>query len=703
AADVDLRDGDYIKQVDSVTFEEYDADIRVQLFPAVAPGTILTMRIERDGEERTVLWQTPDVNLWEFENRLLNVWLLGLVFWLAGLSTILFVRPRDNRWLLLIAFYNITALWLTAGDGSQWVVFRGPTVMRMALWMALPIYLHLHWTFPRPLRRVPAIVWVLFYSGSLVLAALQWANLIPAGLAYLAFVVAIVGSVVLLGMHYATQPASRSALRSLAFGVSIGLLPAAILAVMSSFYDTPLLGRAGLIFLILVPLAYFRTAYRRQFAEHSLRANQAISLIIYLMLVAVLGTTILSVGLTWADFAGAQLVIGSLLLIGIAAISALAFSRFQRVVERYLLEIPYESGQVAHIYAERITRSLDTPTLTTVIQDEVLPSFLVRQSALLALRDRRWQLLYAQNVAEVTCLTTPALIESFIAQDGVYQRPATDGEADRPCAWVRLVLNLVYDGDLVGCWLLGSRDPDDFYGPGDISTLRLLANQTAVAILNAEQAERLRALYEANIDRSEHERRELANSIHDEILRNLAILNNSVPDEALTDDYEDAYANIDNSLRRLTSRLRPVMLDVGLYSALEELCDSLGERPDSDSSIHFALSTSDAFHTYPAQVQESLFRIAQNACENAIRHAQASDIVLSGELSPEQITLIIEDNGIGFEMDENSTYSTLLANKRFGLVSMYERAELIGANLHIGSVQAGGTAVEVSWRNPNAD
>ncbi|MEZ4636063.1 MAG: hypothetical protein R2856_14055 [Caldilineaceae bacterium] len=50
-----------------------------------------------------------------------------------------------------------------------------------------------------------------------------------------------------------------------------------------------------------------------------------------------------------------------------------------------------------------------------------------------------------------------------------------------------------------------------------------------------------------------------------------------------------------------------MMLDVGLYSALEELCDSLGERPDSDSSIHFALSTSDAFHTYPAQVQESLF------------------------------------------------------------------------------------------------
>ncbi|MEZ4636061.1 MAG: hypothetical protein R2856_14045 [Caldilineaceae bacterium] len=97
-------------------------------------------------------------------------------------------------------------------------------------------------------------MWVLFYSGSLVLAALQWANLIPAGLAYPAFVVAIVGSVVLLGMHYATQPASRSALRSLAFGVSIGLLPAAILAVMSSFYDTPLLGRAGLIFLILVPL-----------------------------------------------------------------------------------------------------------------------------------------------------------------------------------------------------------------------------------------------------------------------------------------------------------------------------------------------------------------------------------------------------------------------------------------------------------------
>ncbi|MBX3001796.1 MAG: hypothetical protein KF893_24945 [Caldilineaceae bacterium] len=162
---------------------------------------------------------------------------------------------------------------------------------------------------------------------------------------------------------------------------------------------------------------------------------------------------------------------------------------------------------------------------------------------------------------------------------------------------LRLALPLDFDGDRVGWWLLGRCDPDDFYSPADIAVLQLLANQTAIALLNIEQAEQLRTLYEMNIDRTEADRRGLAHAIHDEILKQ------SVPVERLGSEFEEAYSQIDHNLRRMTSRLRPVMLEVSLYSALEEMVDELEDRIAGELSIHFAVvDFSDSPLSYPTKV-----------------------------------------------------------------------------------------------------
>ncbi len=87
-----------------------------------------------------------------------------------------------------------------------------------------------------------------------------------------------------------------------------------------------------------------------------------------------------------------------------------------------------------------------------------------------------------------------------------------------------MVLPLVVSGKLIGLWLLGSRDPDDYYAQSEISILKAIANQTAIALVNITQAERLHALYQADIERQEKERASLARGLHDEVLNQLAAL-----------------------------------------------------------------------------------------------------------------------------------------------------------------------------------
>jgi signal transduction histidine kinase len=696
-AEADLRVGDMLQQVNQVAFSDYASDLTTQLIPFVGAGEILTLRIQRGNEERTVNWVVPGYNVLEFANRAIRYWLLGIVFWLAGVSTILFIRPKDERWRLLIAFYFITAVWLTTGSGSQWFLFRGAIVLRVALWIAIPIYLHLHWVFPQPIYPLPRLVWGILYLASLVMALLQWHLLVDKGLVYAVAGYAIMGSVGLLVLHYMVQPHYRRQLRTLVLMSAAGLLPASLLAVIAASNMNLILSRLGVSILVLIPAAYFYTAYRRHFSDHSLRANRAISLMIYLLMVALGSMLAVAQIFNWVDQPEGQLVVTSALLVGVTALSISFFPAFQRAVERYLLRMPLASEQVAHAYATRITRSLDASRLSLLIQNEILTSLLIHQSALLVRKGSTWQILYAQDVPKDALLADSDRLATLWEIAGVYQSTLSSVNNGDGYGWVRLALPLEFDGDLVGWWLFGRRDPDDFYSPSDIAVLQLLANQTAIALLNIEQAEQLRSLYEANIDRTDVERQELANVIHDEILRHLAILNKSVPAESLIPEFEEAYAKVDSNLRRMTSRLRPVMLEVSLYSALEEMADELEERVGRSTSIHFNVQAPTSPPIYPAKVKEYLFRIVQNACENAVRHAQTTAITISGQLHTDQIELCVEDNGIGFDIDSSLNLSSLLAQQRFGLVSMYERAQIIGAELEIDSRQGGGTLVRVLW------
>ncbi len=138
------------------------------------------------------------------------------------------------------------------------------------------------------------------------------------------------------------------------------------------------------------------------------------------------------------------------------------------------------------------------------------------------------------------------------------------------------------------------------------------------------------------------------------------------------------------------------MLNYGLTLGLHGLTDEIGSQVKGDIEVNIQLPENQI--RYPAEVELHLYRIVQQACQNALKHSQATSLCISGNLSENQVELQVADNGIGFDVSKGVDINTLLEGKQFGLAGMYERAALIGAQLQIASIPEQGTQVKVAWK-----
>jgi signal transduction histidine kinase len=147
------------------------------------------------------------------------------------------------------------------------------------------------------------------------------------------------------------------------------------------------------------------------------------------------------------------------------------------------------------------------------------------------------------------------------------------------------------------------------------------------------------------------------------------------------------------ALREVILRLRPAVLDYGLGHALRELIARLSAR---QQKVEVSLDVRGSVVRYPVEVENHVYRIVQQFCENALRHARAQHLAIAGELRKDRIDLAITDDGAGFAFDA-AQRAELIEMGRFGLIGLYERAELIGAMLLIESAPGAGTRVHLRW------
>ena len=692
-----IQMGDRLLQADSVTWAEYKENLTKPFVPHTQPGQVIQLRIERDGNEMIIPWIVPGPSFNEISDRIWSEGLLGYAFWVLGTLTFLVIRPRNERWKLLVAFNFLTAIWLTIGGGVSYLHLWGSLIaLRVFVWLSIPVYLHLHWVFPKPLAELsPRMVWTA-YLLAVLLATAELFQLFQTNFYYLGFILSIAGSLLFLLLHAIRQQEERKVLRTLFVSALLSLAPSIVLGLLKNFIELPYPSDGlGLLSLPLLPLAYFYVVVRRQLGGLELRFNQALAVYIYTIILLLILLPVIGLLNVWISGPGSAIIISSLILIISALLTLFSYRYIQAFVERIILGVSLPPRDLLELYSERITTSTSLLSLQTILADEILPRLHIQQFVFLQVEKGTPRVLQTVGIVNLPVQNALLLTGKF---SGKYRTPETADPAD-PSAWVRLALELKIDGEMVGIWLFGRRDPDDFYSQAEIALIQSLANQTAIALSNILQTQRVSEMYQQDISRHENERMRLALELHDSILNQLATMLLRLDDKSISPQFQEAYDELIDRLREIVSNLRPPMLNYGLKPALDELAESLIERDKNGLVVTLDLRCDEC--RYPAEVEQHLFRIIQEACENALRHGLARNINITGELLPGKINLTIADNGRGFDTGKGFSLATLLSNKHFGLAGMLERAAMIGGDVEIYSNSKSGTQIQVRWKSPN--
>jgi signal transduction histidine kinase len=686
-----LQIDDVLVQIGSISWESYKKDARLVFFEDVQAGEIVEITVNRNGTEIVIPWKFMGFNQSIFNKRFINIWGLAFIFWFFGAAAQLLIRPKEGRRRLFIAANYLTALWLIFGSLSSFQLWGSSLLLHAVTWLLLPVYLHLHWVFPRPLSELPKTAWILVYLAGFLFAAAEIAQVLPKSLYALAFLTALLGSLVLEITHYIRQTDQRRDVSLLAVSIFLSFTPSIIFGILVIAGAAPYFAPAALFAMPFMPLAYFYIIYRRQSGGMEVRLNRLISLYAFLIL---FGTVLFSlvIPITSLNNNFETLVfIGVLVILASIFMAITIFPAFQAFVEkRYLgIKLPYQNLQ--ELYSSRIAASTSTNDLLQLLEGEVFPSVFIRQFAFSQVFNGKLKTLLTANVTSEQ-LPHENDMQLLISQAGMYLSDVSPNSG-----WIRLILPLKAGDSLIGFWLLGRRDPDDLYPQAEISILQSIANQTAIALSNILHAEQVRMLFQLDVERYEQERLSLALDLHDSILNQLAVFHNSLGETILSPNLQDSYEEITHRLREIVSELRPPMLMYGLKPAIVELADNLMERSGDKVKIKVDMEASG--ERAPERMEQHLFRIVQEACENSLRHAEAKSISIYGTLTPEKVDLNIHDDGKGFDADSKLEMDNLLANHHFGLSNMIERAALIGAKIKIHSGPNTGTRIHLTWSN----
>ncbi|MBC8076139.1 MAG: PAS domain-containing protein, partial [Chloroflexales bacterium] len=224
-----------------------------------------------------------------------------------------------------------------------------------------------------------------------------------------------------------------------------------------------------------------------------------------------------------------------------------------------------------------------------------------------------------------------------------------------------------------------------------------------VEISERKQSEQSRQLLlQQLVTGQEEERRRIARELHDQmgqdltaLMLRLKALHDTLPhDAAAHEDVAQLQAltvKIGQEVRRLAVQLRPAALDgLGLAVALTNYVEEWSAHARVAADFHTSGLEDERL---PLAVETTLYRIAQEALTNVLKHAQATGVSLIIERRANAVRMIVEDNGVGFAVAraQRSTAS----ERRLGLIGMHERVAQLGGVLTIEATPGSGTTVFV--------
>ncbi|HLY30610.1 MAG TPA: GAF domain-containing sensor histidine kinase [Ktedonobacterales bacterium] len=264
-----------------------------------------------------------------------------------------------------------------------------------------------------------------------------------------------------------------------------------------------------------------------------------------------------------------------------------------------------------------------------------------------------------------------------------------------------LALPMVFQGTVTGALEVAKGVGAPSFDVRSLDVIRTLAALAAVAVSNAQLAQQAQGEHDRILQIQEDERKRLNHELHDGPAQRLAQIDSSLsvvetllmrdPAKALEEvrAIRELAARTTTEMRTMLFVLDPRVLDTengGLVVAL----DMLVKRIQTANGPHIRLDTSYSERRSHA-IELAVFAIVQEAVNNALKHARAHTCVIELRETPTELIAVVRDDGQGFDMRQ--VMQDYEQRDNWGLLSMHDRAGLIGGKLAISSQPGRGTVV----------
>lgn len=482
------------------------------------------------------------------------------------------------------------------------------------------------------------------------------------------------------------QPRVRAQMTIIIIGVMVAASPLAIIVLNAMGYPTAFFWMLFDLRVLLIagPLAFAYAILRYQ----TLSGSRRILLFVLLMMTTAVMTNFFSgvIFMVEPTFAHPTHISLMMVLFGTGLAFSLFWSR-QSLPNGLLGRLFYRQTlnyEATNRFGERLLGQTDLDRLPNQIALALTEELELEQAALWLLEDGQFIL---------------------TGQSGQWTQPPPDHltHTDTPSLEITpdlaMMLPLTASGQTLGVLGLGKRWDEAVFDNQDQQIVSLIAQQTALFLLTAQQINTLRQVPRQVAEAQERERNRLAQELHDETQQFLGRLPffletsrriiSRDPERTATmlersiSDVEEAA----RALRQIRNSLAPGQLEKGLVNPLQDLIQRFTLRTklpvDSQLTVTIDELTS-------VEQRHALYRVVQQALDNAADHAQPSRITVNLTIEAARVVFSIQDDGRGFS-EARRTHAR--AEGHFGLASMQNRITTLGGGCEIESIVGQGTTV----------
>ena len=635
---------------------------------------------------------------WELPTGPLVASFVFISFVFAATGAAIFLRSDRSTEILTVSSLFLVAAFAVAPASARshpWAVY----VQGISLYWTTALFFvffslfsgqrRIGWSLSRFLRW-GMVVWATALSAlfSLSIAALPGIYGTVRGLAFVELAVGLLGGVVFLVISYLgnRSPVMRERLRIIVFGVVAAIVPFVVLSIVPSLADVSPFVRPEITVLgmILVPLSFGYAIMRHQLMAirrlvHRGAAYALISVAIFVIYGALIATLRVAGGSDISQNVTIQMLLLAVLFAAIPFISGtrrVAFAAVDRLLYREYVDhqeltrrVSAGAAHVGHI------DELAGAVLGTIVE-ELRLGF----AAFIEVFNGRPTV--KASVGPIPEQITQALRNGLSPADdqavslSTLPVPGNDGQA--------AIVKVRKEAEYTWVLCLGPKLTEEPFQREDLDMAQAVASHVATIVEKLHlldelrlKAVELRELNRRLISTQETERSRVALYLHDDPLQQITSLIWRYSDKDLPLELQDDLQHIAEGLRNFSAGLHPgVLEDLGLEQALLWL----GSEASASSGFEFVfdIESNGRKERLDPEIELALYRIAQEALTNCQRHANATKVSLRLALDDDNVTLTVEDDGVGFRPMNGSGLS-----KRLGLVGMRERAEQHGGSVKI--------------------